>query len=304
MRAALVVDKSGSMASYWHEAIKQMQIQLQALGPGTKLFAFSSHVEQASTLAYLTPDGQTALFDGVGAAIEGLDYHVQEPVLIVTITDGYENASHNYTATRLMDRIRQLQSTDWWTFVFQVPASSVEQMARLGVPAGNIRAWDQTVGGLRETSLATQTGYAHYFDQIARGAKSIQNFYHTTDLSHLTVREVGKLEDVTQKFTRLPVIREEEIRDLVEHHLGRYVLGSAYYQLTKREKIQQHKAIILGAKNSRTLWGGHEVRATLGLPTYGDGKVTPGNHANYDIFVQSTSTNRKLVRGTTLLVEK
>lgn len=32
-----------------------------------------------------------------------------------------------------------------------------------------------------------------------------------------------------------------------------------------------------------------------------DAQVKPGNHANFDIFVQSTSFNRKLVRGTKLL---
>jgi hypothetical protein len=33
-------------------------------------------------------------------------------------------------------------------------------------------------------------------------------------------------------------------------------------------------------------------------------KVAPGNHANYNLFVLSTSTNRKLVRGTLFLYEK
>jgi hypothetical protein len=40
----------------------------------------------------------------------------------------------------------------------------------------------------------------------------------------------------------------------------------------------------------------------IGLPANADAKVEPGNHANYDIFVQSTSVNRKLPRGTKLIV--
>jgi hypothetical protein len=32
-------------------------------------------------------------------------------------------------------------------------------------------------------------------------------------------------------------------------------------------------------------------------------KVKPGNHLNYSIFVESTSNNRKLVRGSTLLYQ-
>lgn len=52
-------------------------------------------------------------------------------------------------------------------------------------------------------------------------------------------------------------------------------------------------------------WSGMPGRALVGLPTDGVtySKVNPGNHANYDIFVKSNSVNRKLVRGTTLLVK-
>jgi hypothetical protein len=55
-------------------------------------------------------------------------------------------------------------------------------------------------------------------------------------------------------------------------------------------------------KGSKAIYGGNAARSLIGLPYGAEAKVEPGNHANYDIFVQSTSTNRKLVRGTKLLV--
>jgi len=39
----------------------------------------------------------------------------------------------------------------------------------------------------------------------------------------------------------------------------------------------------------------------LGLPEVGSVAVNPGDHGNFNIFVQSTSVNRKLVAGTKAL---
>ncbi len=97
----------------------------------------------------------------------------------------------------------------------------------------------------------------------------------------------------------------EACADLVEEKVGPYRIGCAFYELTKREQIQAHKNVLIREKNKRTapIYGGKEARTLLGLPEHGDVKVTPGNHMNYSIFVQSTSRNRKLCRGTVCLYE-
>jgi len=46
---------------------------------------------------------------------------------------------------------------------------------------------------------------------------------------------------------------------------------------------------------------GDAARQMLGLPSM-HVKVGPGDHPDYTIFVQSTSMNRKLIQGTSLLV--
>jgi hypothetical protein len=55
-------------------------------------------------------------------------------------------------------------------------------------------------------------------------------------------------------------------------------------------------------KGQKAVYMGEDARRMLGLPTSGVAKVRPGNHSSFDVFVQSTSLNRKLVRGTKLLV--
>ncbi len=84
-----------------------------------------------------------------------------------------------------------------------------------------------------------------------------------------------------------------------------YIPGSVFYQLTKTEKIQPQKMVLIMKKGGKGIYGGDEARGLIGLPASEDwieAKVKPGNHANFEIFVQSSSINRKLVRGTKVLV--
>jgi len=107
-------------------------------------------------------------------------------------------------------------------------------------------------------------------------------------------------------FKIFTVNQEEEIRPFVEGKTKKpYVQGSAYYLLTKREKIQEGKELLLQDRATTQVFGDSQrIRQQLGLPTAGDIRVNPGNHANWNLFVQSTSVNRKLVRGSKVLVIK
>ena len=82
-----------------------------------------------------------------------------------------------------------------------------------------------------------------------------------------------------------------------------YQIGNAYYLLMKPEKVQHHKQIILREKGKEAVYAGLDARHILGLPSV-DVKVKPGDHANWDIFIQSTSVNRKLIQGTKLVYMK
>ena len=45
----------------------------------------------------------------------------------------------------------------------------------------------------------------------------------------------------------------------------------------------------------------NDARQLLGLPDY-EVKVSPTSHPNYDLFIQSTSVNRKLLAGQRVMV--
>lgn len=53
-------------------------------------------------------------------------------------------------------------------------------------------------------------------------------------------------------------------------------------------------------KGKGSVYGGEDARRLLDLPDHVT-KVRPGNHANFDIFIQSTSINRKLKNGTRVI---
>ncbi len=98
--------------------------------------------------------------------------------------------------------------------------------------------------------------------------------------------------------------KETEIKPFVESKTKKeYVYGSAFYELTKSEKVQKNKQILIIKKGDSIIYGGTGVRKLLNLPYDKDAKVDVGNLSNYRIFVKSTSSNRKLVRGTGILVD-
>lgn len=78
--------------------------------------------------------------------------------------------------------------------------------------------------------------------------------------------------------------------------------GAAFYRLEKLEpRIQDYKLIAIKDKTNGHVYHGQAARQLLGLPTVGNARVAPGDHGHYDIYIQSTSVNRKLKFGSTVM---
>lgn len=183
-----------------------------------------------------------------------------------------------------------------------VPPGAKDKTAKhLNVPSDNISEWEATDHGIQVASVQTNRGFNDYFVVRAQGMTSTSKFY--SDMSDVKTDDVKRsLSNIRNQVKVLAVPRECEIRELAESEINTvYKKGSGFYQLTKPEKIQAYKKILIMEKNKQAVYGGDDARNILKLPN-ADVKVYPGNHANFDIFVQSTSVNRKLVRGTKLLV--
>lgn len=266
----------------------------------------NSSINAIPRLETYSTEGQTPLFDSVGTLIEMLsatpdasDQNVS--FLVMAITDGQENQS-GYWKTALKPKIQELQKTDRWTFVFRVPTGYAHELIKLGIPSGNIQEWDTTERGLKEGSVQTQEAFRGFYSARSAGVKSTNNFYANISASPSQVQ--AALTDISMTVKIWPVTSGGAmIRPFVEKMLGHgMILGAAFYQLNKPEKaVQDYKQLIIRDKQSGAVYTGRAARQLLGLPDKGTIKLEPGNHGTYEIYIQSTSVNRKLISGTNVL---
>lgn len=255
--------------------------------------------------------GMTPLYDSVGDLIEQFEAtpDAKDPnvsFLVMAITDGHENASRKWTARRLADKIRDLTMTDRWTFVFRVPRGYGHDLVHnLGLPEGNILEWDQTTRGVEAAAKRDAEAFTAYFGDRSTGMTSTKKFY--SDLSKVSSKDVASvMTDISQEVMIFPVSANDNqalIRPFIEARIaGKMKRGASFYQLTKTEPVvQANKKILIRDKKTQSIYVGDAARQMLGLPTYGNIRLAPGNHGDFDIFIQSTSVNRKLAAGTNLI---
>lgn len=327
---AFVLDRSTSMNVIRDETIRAFNAQVdeiknQALKSGQKTYVslftfadapdpepviFNAPVEDLRPLTRddYRPMGWTALLDAVGNATEKLDelpYASKDNAsfIMLIITDGEENRSRNWSWFRLGQAIAVLNASDRWSTTFLVPPSCrVDELAKkLYVPKGNIQVWDQTGQGVELMTAQVATGMSAFYTARSSGRRSVTNFF-APDLSGVTRDEVrDALDNVTSKFVSLVPKRENNIRSFIESHGLTFTTGRAFYELVKKEKIQGNKAFLVRDGSGRLYMGDDNARKLMGLPVGGEITVQPGKTGRFGVFVQSTSTNRKLLPGQELL---
>lgn len=333
-----VVDRSGSMSSIkpqvvrvFNEQLKTVQKNAKSAGQQTFFSTFMFHSTVDAPRHFAKPvekvpklslkdfklGGLTALQDAVGTAITRLQKtkeakHKNTSFLLVVITDGAENNSSKYKRT-LKGLIQQVQKTGRWSLAFLVPPRSERSLTRFGIPKGNVTSWDATVKGTQVMDEKLSAGLNTFYKARASGQKSVNTFF-TTDMTKVDVKRLTGLKDLSKGFSQWTVDKERSIREFVNGKLqaspalrkklgDEYKAGRGFYELTKPETVQPRKNLAIMDKSTKAIFGGDQARKVLGMPGGANVRVKPGNHMNYAIFVESTSNNRKLVRGTTLLYQ-
>lgn len=102
------------------------------------------------------PRGTTPLYDAVGQMIDRIDKEIdkrisnglpEEDQLILVVTDGMENASSDYTRTKVFEMISKRREQGW-TFAFLGADQDVyAEGGKVGIAAGNRVAWDKSRPG-------------------------------------------------------------------------------------------------------------------------------------------------------------
>lgn len=129
------------------------------------------------------PRGMTALYDAIGYALEisnGFEgAHSNAQFLLQIFTDGDENVSERFTASRLKSMIEELNATGRWTVTVMGPKGSLDLFTKnLGVKTGNTVQFDASSvrsRGFAKSALNAST--QNYFTATAAGATSLDCAY-------------------------------------------------------------------------------------------------------------------------------
>jgi hypothetical protein len=264
--------------------------------------------------------GNTALIDATNKSIDDLEMTAQlygdHAFLVYVLTDGMENRSKGKNKLsqllypnraklilELKDRLDNLPEN--WTLATFVPDHhGVAQAERFGFPPENIAVWDTTAtDGMAEVGEVLRETTNAYMSGRAKGVRGSRSLFSTSadNLNKESVKEANLKPIPKDKYQVFKVTANATIRDFVESQGLTFVKGSVYYQLTQSVKIQGYKGILIRNKKSGRFYTGPEVRTLLGLSD-SDERVKPDTNPEYQVFVQSTSVNRRLLAGTNALV--
>ena len=316
-----VNDHSGSMYTLANAAIKDYNLLIESVknaatremqdtivntvgfGSGQiKRQVINSNPHVLKPVEVWRAEGGTPLYDAIGNAVELLksvpDYDNSDASFLVSITtDGEENRSTQYNAHSIKCLIENLQQTGRWTFVIRVPRGSKNMVKNIGIPEGNIQEWETTSEGMKESTVKVQAAVDSYFTARSAGSRSSTTFY-----ADATKVDTSNLVDITKDVSLYVVGQDDmgiEIRDFILRYRMEYLKGAAFYQLTKTEpRVQYGKLIAVRDRSTGKFYIGKDARKMIGLPTNKNARLHPGDHGNFDIFIQSSSVNRKLVAGT------
>lgn len=323
-----VLDASGSMANKRSKLVQVVDNQIKQLAQQSKdfnqetrvtVYSFDDYVKclffdtdvlrLPSIARHYQINGMTALIDATLYSQEDLrktaTMYGDHAFLTYVLTDGYENASTR-NASELATWMKNLAENE--TVAAFVPdRQSMEAVRQLGFQPDNVALWDaSSVRGVEQVGATMTQATQSYYTMRATGVRSTKSLFtggaqqvntHTVAAANLVplqaaqyamheVRDVGTL----------------AIRPYVELMTGRkYRTGEAFYQLTKPETVQVQKTVAVRRRATNEMFVGANARTLLGLPDTSV-RVRPEHNPEYDIFIQSTSVNRKLVVGTELMV--
>lgn len=317
---SLVVDKSGSMTGkpvvkVFDAALERLKQRSIDLNQETRIsiylfndtiecLTFDMDVMRFTTLeGHYRANGNTAL---ISATLKSIFDHEQLPEMYgdhahlqYVITDG-ENNVNNEMAPVLARTLKALKEN--WTIACLVPSALGKHEAKkFGFPEDSIAIWDTSAVGLERVGQQFTATMDTYMSMRSSGIRSTKSLF-TLNVDALKRNALTPLN--ARDYEIHPVFQDAVIKDWVELFTKKpYRLGSTYYMPTKKVKIQGHKTILVQEVKTGNVYEGDDLRGMLGLPAQ-TVDVDPVDHAKWRIFVQSTSSNRKLFANTFVLVMK
>ncbi|MBT8036182.1 MAG: VWA domain-containing protein [Verrucomicrobiae bacterium] len=217
---AYILDRSGSMEPLKESAISGFNSFLkdQQNTPGEAnftvvlfddeylLYADRSPVEDVLPLDAhrYTPRGMTALLDAIGRTIENIGAKLAKTpekdrpgkVIIAIYTDGYENASTDYTSKKISQLIRHQTNTYNWEFLFLAAnEDAIATATSYGIDAGNASQVQMSKAG----NLASSGTFSR---KVSSHRKVLQEIASPQDLSDISQDLESIVKEETEKHEK------------------------------------------------------------------------------------------------------
>lgn len=321
---AFVLDASSSMTSHATALIKVTDAQIKHLAKRSQdhdqetrvsVYTFADTVQCVifdtdvlrlpSVAEFYRPLGNTALIDAV--MLSQLDLrktatmYGNHAFLTFVLTDGEENRSRQHSPAQMAAHLKALHDNE--TVGLLVPGWRAKEHAKsLGFPTGNIEVWDATsTQGMEEAMATMATATDNYMAARATGLTNTRNVFSMDPsvVNHKTV--AASLKELTG-FRVEHVKNPAVIKPFIEALGLPFITGRYFFPLVKREKVSEAKEVLIRHRVSGKIYGGPEARRLVGLPDTGEVSIKPEPNSEYDVFIQSTSNNRNLIKDHDLLI--
>ena len=198
----IIIDESGSMWCIKQQAINSVNETIQTIRAAQKrnenqdhfvsLVSFNDDVktihdcvaiDQVTELNDKTyqPNCCTALYDAMGLSLNALRKKVadEDNVLVTVVTDGYENASREYSGNAIKALVEELKEKGW-VFAYIGANHDVEEAAS-SIAIENTMSFEATDAGVADMSCALNRCCDSWYDSIednsADSKKDNRNFF-------------------------------------------------------------------------------------------------------------------------------
>jgi hypothetical protein len=197
----ILLDRSGSMASLWTEALSSINAYVKKLADdgvdtGVTLATFDSEssgvtfdiIRDRITPATwkpvsnddATPRGMTPLNDATGKIVALANAGNYDKVAIIIMTDGHENSSRELTVAQAKKLLDDCRAKNWQVIFLGANFDNAQQSMAYGNAAGaTIQSAAANLVGTMAATASMRTAYAtagtamNYTDEQKRKAKAV-----------------------------------------------------------------------------------------------------------------------------------
>lgn len=221
----ILLDRSGSMEhiqAAMESALDELLLAHQKI-PSTRLSLIQFDNQNAQEEVYLdravseaprtviVPRGTTPLLDALCLAIDNTGRRLGEKpeparpdqVLFVIITDGLENASHQFTRADVRTRIQRQTDVYQWQFIYLgANQDAIHEAATFGIHPDLAVSYAANTIGTRSAVGAVIANSATYAQQVNRGSSRA--------LAFSTEQRVAAMTPDPDPFAALPLVADDD----------------------------------------------------------------------------------------------